>query len=680
MSGTPTIPKSRLNIQAYPLYKLCSSAVLAAISVWVIGERLVMPAVGQFVLFILSVLLIWDIYIRQTEQQSGHWNSTRALERLLTLFALLAALPIVIAMLSYINPMLMADEWRHYYDYFFRYSFLDGIIARQNGHLMLLPNSVFKMNYLLGSGRQENLASVNAVMVFATGWVLGSGFIAGQNCTFTGPRRGLIRAIFILCAFSITNMASSFWGLGVHNQSGVLFAALAILPISGAFGSLSRFHNIVAFTVFAFISASSFSAAAAVWFLGPAATIVTPCRIRTVIVYCSIAILGFMITLGLNSLQGGLSNISFSITDLVQVVTAMLGLPATMGLGQYNMADKAATFRISMLFGMVGIVVLVIVTAYIFTLRFQHLSHTTKLTQALPSLRVCWLFTIFSVGACFLVAIGRISQSTDIQNFLYPRFIPWSYCLWVGSAGFGLYFAYSKLGRSRISSPAWISYAITTLIIGALAISNTIVLKNGLTYRYSHAITVAADLIVNRNEGGAVAVLWRPDKREIVQRVANDAFENRLVIFAQDWARRDETRFHVTERDAPSNCIARLTMRPYKESNDFLLDGWVHPIGSDLSTIRVLFAIDPMNQVIGIALPRFGNQNHLDVAEIKARQPIASLFSVLPGPYDRFPGISGYFRGIVSATGISVDEKGKTSNIRYYARDVNGRICKVHNL
>jgi hypothetical protein len=645
------------------------------IGIFAFGSSVILPTIGKFVLSGIYMLLIWDLFYRVDKNEIYSNLHSKRIETAITVTALILIMPTIIAMLAYTNPSLWADEWRHYSDYFFRYSTFEGIIKRQNGHLMLLPNSIFKLNYFMGSGRPENLAALTTVMVFITGWALGSGFIAGHKNTLNQSQRRLTRILFIVCTFSIANYPSTFWGMGVHNQAGVMFSALAILPISGAFGSISKLKNIMVFTFLAFMSASSFSASAAVWFLGVAAAVISKSELKVVTIYTLIALIGFMTTLGFSTIMNGGSNVDISISKLIHACVAMLGLPATLGSGEFLGADQLSRYTVSLKFGGLAISAFAVTSIYLLYNMFKSDKTKNSSNNDIVALRVCWLFGLFAIGSCALIAAGRVNLTTQVEGFLYPRFIPWSYCLWVSLGGFALYFAGKVASRLNLRNEGIFVSSAAGFVIFTTLLSNKYLLSHDISYKYTHDITKATDLISNRNEGGAIGNLWRNDKRDVVQKIANDIYKKEAVIFANDWARRDEKFLTPSELETSKFCKAGLRTFPYKGSDDHQLDGWVRPKKGDLSTIRVLYAINQSDQIVGLALPRFGNLRSVDPREVEAR----SLRQKVLRKVSRFPGISGYMRGIISLPSVTEKEISSIDDLRYFAKDIKDRTCRVKN-
>jgi hypothetical protein len=242
--------------------------------------------------------------------------------------------------------------------------------------------------------------------------------------------------------------------------------------------------------------------------------------------------------------------------------------------------------------------------------------------------------------------------------------------------GFSLYFAGKVVSGLNLRNEGIFVSSAAGFVIFTTLISNNYLLSHDLAYKYTHDITKATDLISNSNEGGAIGNLWRNDKRDIVQKIANDIFKKEAVIFANDWARRDEKFLSPSELETSKFCKASLRTFPYKGSEDHQLDGWVRPEKSDLSTIRVLYAINQSDQIVGLALPRFGNLRGVDPREVEAR----SLRQKLLRKVSRFPGISGYMRGIISLPSVTKKEVSGIDDLRYFAKDIKGRTCRVKTL
>ncbi len=567
----------------------------------------------------------------------------------------------VAAMLIYTNPLLFADDWRHYTHYFFQRDVIDAIFGRENNHLMVIPNLIFLSNYQFLDGRMSNLALANvglllaASVLLATGWikatwrrerswveVLGIVFTWGAVTLFLGAPRTL------------------FWGIGVHNHLVVLGVVGAALFASGIAGSLTRPGPFAGFVSSAAVAATSFTTGAAAWLLAFPGAVANREKPIVLLAAMGIGLIGLTATVWPILNGGDSTRYEFDPVSLATFSIAMFG-SAWSAFGQSGLSDNI--FQNSLIAGALG--TLVVAAAAIRVLLPRPIGTIGQL--------YCFfmLIGLFVVVAGLMIGIGRIGPEDGLDKALSPRFRTWSLLGWTSVAGITLAAAYEAGQRLRVE---WMFGTYALLLVFFLLLVNLKVIDTSLRFSHAYHVDTMTQVAMNHTTRPTERRLWR-DQEDVWLRIIRHLREFKRSIYAEAWPHRMGHNLSTILDQLDEPCASQLRVIPSNRSDEWTVRGWILPRSPHSAPISNVYFLDDANIVIGFAKPVFGwASNPQSRYWEHATAPARLMNSIGIRGLGNLPGISGHFLGRFLAS--TTDASKIKQELRFVGETRRGWQCR----
>jgi len=580
----------------------------------------------------------------------------------------------VAAMLLYISPVMFADDWRHYDDYFFNRSFAGSIFGRQNGHLMFLPNLVFYGNYMYLGGKTVVLAVVNVIALGLSAWI--SAWVVDRGLAIYRiqllERLGV--AFIILAIFSVLAAPSSqFLSMGVHNHLAVLGAVGAAWLASDLISRNKQAWIFTGFVLFALLSSTSFSTGSSAWALGFAGAVISKQRKRTITLYFVVGVLAALATLGYLSLPG--SRTWFPATP--KLIDLLLFVPAFLGNAVANFQRSGQSFPelfpYAVNLGLVGVALYCGLTLRVLVLPRQ--CQRSDLDKAYTFL---WLVAGFVIIAGLLVGFGRAGWRTGLYSSLFPRFATWSTLFWF-SLGAASILAVKEFSEWR--QWTWKAGTVwgTIIAMSVLAI-NTTTISGRQIYKHSAMVDVGIQMALSTGNRSTEKDLFRGEEgRPAVQRVIESLRSRHGNIFAENWPYMLGNDLGTALHEIDDSCPGRFHIGPTSRSDEWKIRGWMWPSVGRVSSIKTIFLLNKDERVVGFAKPIFRSSQNSNSQYLETRPLTSEVIKTIRMPIlSGLPGVSGQFRGrfvLSSENGVEV-----STNLSIVGEDAVGHLCKLGKL
>ena len=594
------------------------------------------PAIGA------NYVLLRYFAFPQTPSNLSSWK--RAVPQLV--IAGLAAIAIYVsaaAILLYTNPLLFADDWRHYNHYFFERDLVGAIFGRENLHLMILPNFIFLSNYTFFDGRMSNLALVT-VGLLSTAAALAA--FAWLRATWK-PDRQLVEVVsaFLVWAAILLFLGAPrtlFWGIGIHNHLVVLGAFGAALFASGLAGSLRKPITFVGFIGFATIASTSFTTGSAVWMLGFLGAVLNRERLSTTLTLLVVGLAGLITTVWPMLDKGDVAGAGLNVASLLLFCASLFGSAwITVGpdLAQGNELLVCAGI------GALGILVLFLAAAR--TLLRSEIREMDRL--------YCYFVLIgsFVVAASLMIGYGRIELDQGLRESLRPRFHTWSLLGWASVAGVMLGAAYEASHRFRTPWPL-ATYVVSLLLF--ILLGNLNVVNSSLRYTYSYWMDTVTQVAVNHTNRPTDRRLWR-DREEVWLRVIDHLRSYKRNIYAESWPHRMGRDMSPIRDQLSNRCHSKLEVMPSNRHDEWIVRGWILPQSTYSAPIANVYFLDENGQTIGFSKPIFGSRRS-ENPRYRDRMiwPARLMDSIGLRSARDLPGVSGHFLGRIIADESSADQ------------------------
>ncbi|MYH15480.1 MAG: hypothetical protein F4149_09940 [Gammaproteobacteria bacterium] len=547
------------------------------------------------------------------------------------------------AVLLYTNPLLFADDWRHYNHYFFERDLINAIFGRENLHLMILPNIMFLSNYLFFDGRMSNLALIN-VGLLSTSAALAA--FAWLRATWKPDRHmAEVAGAFLVWAAILLFLGAPrtlFWGIGVHNHLVVLGAFGAALFASGLTGSLRKPINFIGFIGFATIASTSFTTGSAVWMLGFLGAVLNRERLSTTLTLLIVGLAGLITTVWPMLSKGVVADAGLNVTSLLVFCASLFGSAwTTVG------PDLAQGNELLVCAGIGAFGVLVIILAAVRTLLRPEISEMDRL--------YCYFVLIgsFVVAASLMIGYGRIELEHGLWESLRPRFHTWSLLGWASVVGVMLGAAYEASHRFRTHWPLT-AYVVSLLLL--ILLGNLNVINSSLRHTYSYWMDTVTQVAVNHINRPTDRRLWR-DREDVWLRVIDHLRSHKRNIYAESWPHRMGHDMSTVRDQLNNRCNSELEVMPSNRHDEWIVRGWILPQSKHSAPITNVYFLDKKGQTIGFSKPIFGsqrgeNQRYRDHMIWPAR-----LMDSLGLRSARdIPGVSGHFLGRIIADESNADQ------------------------
>ena len=564
------------------------------------------------------------------------------------------------AMLIYTNPLLFADDWRHYSHYFFQRDAIDAIFGRENKHLMIAPNFIFFSNYLFFDGRMSNLALVNVGLLSAVAVLLGTGWI---KATWRQDRSWVeVVAIFFIwgaVALFLGAPRTQFWGIGVHNHLVVVGVLGAALFASGIAGTLTRPGPLAGFVGSAAVAATSFTTGAAAWLLAFPGVVANREKPIVLIAAMGIGLIGLTGTVWPILVGGNSSGYEFDPISLATFSIAMFG-------SAWNLISQSSlpteSFQNSLIAGSFGC--FVVVVAALRVLLAKPIGRFGQL--------YCFfvLIGLFTMAAGLMIGFGRIALEDGLGEALRPRFRTWSLMGWTSVAGVSLAATYEVGVKLRSE---WMFSILALLLVFVLFFANLKVIDTSLRYSHAYWVDTMTQVAMNHTTRPTDRRLWR-DKERVWLRIIGHLREFKRNIYAEIWPHRmgHNLSSNLGQLDEP--CISELEVRPTNRSDEWAVRGWILPKSPFSAPLSNVYFLDEANNVIGFAKPVFGRTNHRKSRYWEhASAPARLIESIGFQGLGDLPGISGHFLGRFLA--IEADASTLAQELHFVAETKTGWRC-----
>ena len=612
---------------------------------------------------VLANYVLFKFYVFQPSAKRNLLSFTTIANLLIIFVAIVAIYLSVASMLLYFHSFLFSDDWRLYYDYFFRRTFFESIFGRQNGHLMIVPNAIFFGNYALFGGRMIVSVLFSVATLGMSGLI--SALVIVRALKFQNVRpieRIAAASVVLLLAFLLTAPVTLYWGMGVHNHFTVLGAVGAAFFASGMARPVLFFPG---FLVCAVLASTSFSTGVAVWGLGFAGAVVARTRPATVLLYFFLGITGALVTSGYFT-----SDIVTSRLTIPPLNTLALSIPTFIGnapghfflLGRSNEVLSPSTLA----FGSFGLIGYLMLTFRVFYSMYRQ--RTSDLEKAYTFF---WLICGFVVIAGFLIAIG---EHWDSGGVLQPRFATWSTLFWGSLCATSLLSIAECFKRYLGIHPVAVLWIFT--VATAVIFINTHVITHKLRYMYSYQADRISQVAINQEYRPTVDTLWRVGQSQVTQQISGDLRAKRLNLYAEEWPHLMGENLRTTKDDTPNSCTTRFYILSTTRHDEWIVRGWIWPEKDSIGTIKTVYFLDETGKVVGFAKQIFGPPHTGDRSYIEGR-PLTSRIlhaTQLPLLAD-LPGVSGHFRGRVNSVSESTEKlKAKLSVL---GEDASGKWCSV---
>lgn len=570
----------------------------------------------------------------------------------------------------YVNPALFADEWRHANAYFFNLDLIQSLIKRKNGHLMVFPNGILQANFFMFCGSEYVLAILNIALLLLSGHIASVGLFMGRQVG--AAKRWAIGFLLIGVLFWFVGYSSLFWGLGVHNNLGVLGGILTayLIAYKTDFQSLGRKSSArIMAKVYAsiYLGAASFSAAATSWFLPAMGAWVKKANPRQIFLQLGLGFSGFMLTLGFFVLRkpprGG-----FDVLGLIKAEFGLLGQPIVRAFYPTTTGEDLP-LGMAIGFGVFGVFWFCLLSLQILRARRREGFLAGVKFQTLV---FAWLLMVFAIGALALIAFGRVGSLANPMAVITPRYVPWALVFWLGLVLWVFDFILAQK-RSVFQNGALVG-TIAALSI-ALWLSNISIAKSFIAYSQNYKQRRGLDIVLNQHKDQLFGTVYHTSKTALVLKVTQVLKQNRLNIFAQSWPHiRDLDLQNIADRTS-DKCVGQFETYPYENANGQVVQGWAWPSRGQ-GVLETLIFVGPDMGLVGMARPSFAHiQTENNTAAqyqpsaLRAVQMVLPFVSYLPGP-------SGRFDGLIAAP-QNPPYKTPLKTLTVYGQSRGGKWCKI---
>ncbi len=575
----------------------------------------------------------------------------------------------VVSILIYTHPLLFQDDWRHYYAYFFEKTFLESIFDRQNGHIMLLPNFIFYMNYRFLGGVMINLALVSVAVLGAVSGFFMLALVRGLKSLKVGLIQTIgIGSIALSVVLLLTAPVTLFWGIGVHNHLVVLGAVGAALFASGLLGPINKMPAFVGFVACATLASTSFSTGTAVWALGFVGAVALRCRARVLIGYLVVCALGGLATLGYLLFGQTVARVG----EIPTLGVFAVAVPAFLGSAVGDIfrpgISRDTLLVVSTVVGFLGIAFYLLLALKVY--QSMRREPGSELGRA-------YLFFLlvdtFVIGAGLLVGLGRAGKEAGILNVISPRFGTWSTLFW-GALICAMFLATREMVQ-RYGAPRIVTVMVgATVALAVLAIDYHAI-DSKLRYTHNTMVKMLTQVAINQETRTPEHHFFLRDSGEIIRRVVGDLRANRRNVYSQQWP-------HLMGGKLPASggslearrCVGSFNLKPTTRGDEWIVGGWMGPKRSQDDPIKTAYFVDSTGTVVGFAKPIFGPPRRYSDAYLKARSVESIILQATHIPLlTDLPGISGHLLGRVLLEKKNVRDVKK--EISVWGEDAEGRWC-----
>ena len=625
--------------------------------------------------------------------------------------AFLAMYLAVAAMLLYSHPTLFGDDWRHYWHYFFERGWVESIFGRENGHLMIVPNTLYFTNYAQLGGRALFTSFANIVLLGVTAAIIAT---VVDRAIRSHGLQPLLRVACVAVSASLVFVLGSptiqFWAQGVHNHAAALGAVGAAFFASGLGGRISGFPIFLAFCACALFASTSFSTGIAAWGLGAVAALAVGERRGTVSAYLLAAFAGAFLTSGLGLSRGLASGDGLpALDDLLLAIPGFVGLAPGQFLAQgmvylatsaspdasgLEAADSTAQAwpemrrsvlpAVSSAIGAIGLMGYAGLSARVLRLRRATCGARDGLDAAYLFF---WLICGFVLLAGGLVALGRLTQFGTV---LYSRFAIWSMMFFwalLAASILGAVGAARRRGLDdRLASMTVLGVAMSALAVNCLTIDYKL--------RYMHNVDVdrLLQIAVNGAErptadplgrGNLGIVCARGDCPEAFQaaeatggeirQIIDHMQRNHVSLYSEAWPHQMGQGLPAVDRPADGSCAVSLGVSPTRRTDEWVVGGRISP-ANDMSSIRTIYFVGEEGEVVGFGKPVFRDANTHGALLAGDPPPGVRLLRLLPFPrLGNLPGVSGHFLGRVRMSGEG--RRAVSRALTVIGEDITGKRC-----
>ena len=607
------------------------------------------------------MLLKFFVFSRPPALHTG--ESVPKLPLLTASVAVLAVYVSVAAILLYTNPFLFSDDWRHYNHYFFERDPWTAILGRENGHLMILPNIIFLLNYICFDGRMSNLALTTVALLSASGLLVAISLLRAipTKQRYRYPIEHL--CVFLVCEAMLLFLGAPrtlFWGIGVHNHLVVLGVVGAAFFAAGMAGPLRNPLPALGFITFATVASTSFTTGAAAWLLGFMAVLANRERFRVHMAFFVLGLVGFAVTVLPLLHRDEVVGRVVDIFALILFSAAVFGnMFATMGA---DVLPKEA-FGVSAAIGCLGFLM---TSAAIARVLARGTAEQTRNAYCFFS-----LIGIFVFVAGLMIGHGRMDGEIGLHAALYPRFATWSLLGWTGVMGVILLMAH-ELGCKY--DKQWVLYSAALCLSVLILFGNVQTIDTKLRYAYAFHMDTLTQAVTNHTARPTERRLWR-NREDVWLKVIGHLRQNRRNVYREQWPHlMDRDMSHIWHR-LQRHCISKLEVLPTGRSDERKIRGWVLPDARLSPPVLDVAFLDSAGYVVGFAKPVFGSAYGQDT---RYRQHMIWPARMVRTPGTRsisdLPGLSGHVLGRVRTA--ASDTGSLEGELRFIAAGRTGWSCK----
>lgn len=583
---------------------------------------------------------------------------------LTALAAIVASYLSIVVMLLFSHQILWADDWRIYNDYFFVRDLWGSIVDRQNGHLFIVPNTLFLANYAGLGGGMTLLSILNAGLLCLIGFVLGAVVDSAlRDLNVTTSNRIASFTTVAAASLMLAAPVTQIWAIGVHNQLVVFGAVLASVFSAGLLGALERLRIAAGFASSALLASASFSTGSAVWALGFAGAFAKRERLSVIATYFAGGAIAGIVTLGVFSGVANRAHVGDPLKLLAFVPPFLGNMPSRF---IYGPRVDEAHLILAGIAGTIGLVAYLTLTARVFG-RFAGRGNTA-LDQVYTAL---WLFAGFAVLTGILVAIGRSSGSLGIELAIAPRFLTWSAAFWVALSATAIIVAH-EVSTSR--SLVFLLPVAVVALLSAVTIAVNVTTVQKLQYVANKMIGRALQIAISGAERPPRDYVWSKNNKvrdATVIKVINHLRDHERNIFRNDWAQLYGTNAseHIASAGI-SRCRGEFQIQATKRKDEWKILGAAWPNDRRMWTLSLVIAVEPEGNIVGIALPAFGSPSVID----QRRWTLSGLVYFVP-LVRKWPGASGRVIGELRAP--PSQQPPKAGGYTWAGRDRTGRWCQI---
>ena len=575
--------------------------------------------------------------------------------------AVLAVYISVAAILLYTNPFLFSDDWRHYYHYFFKRDPWTAIFGRENGHLMILPNITFLLNYISFAGRMSNLALMTVALLSVSGLVVTISLLKAIPDRHRYPIEPL--CVFLLCEAMLLFLGAPstlFWGMGVHNHLVVLGVVGAAFFAAGMAGPLRNPLPALGFIIFATVASTSFTTGAAAWLLGFMGVLVRRERFRVHLAFFVLGLVGFTVTV-LPLLQR--DEIVGRVVDIFALILFSAAVFGNMFAAMGADVFPKDAFGVSAAIGCLGFLM---TSAAVARVLARGTAQQTRNAYCFFS-----LIGIFVFLAGLMIGHGRMDGEIGLDAALYPRFATWSLLGWTGVVGVILLMAH-ELGRKFDNQ--WLFYSVALCLSMLILFGNVQIIDTRLRHAYGYHMDTLTQAVTNHTTRPTERRLWE-DHEDAWLEIIGHLRQNRRNVYSEQWPHlMDRDMSHIWHRLRRS-CISNLEVLPTGRSDERKIRGWILPDARVSAPVLDIAFLDGDGHVIGVAKPIFGSAYGQDARYLQHMIWPARMVRVLgTRNISDLPGLSGHVLGRIRTS--ANDTGSLEGELRFIAAGRAGWSCK----